>query len=93
MVNVCLKAGAYRELLERTEEQKKIIKHKKDILRLTQVLDVGKPMILQGTPKKDFEKIYAAIKEMSEREIKQVIGAILNKDQILDILQKCFLEN
>lgn len=35
----------------------------------------------------------AAITKMTDREIKQVIGATLAKNKILDVLQECFLEN
>lgn len=91
-VNVCLKARAYRELLERNDEAKKIAKHKKDILRLSQALDAMNPLPLVGPPRKDLEKILNAIAEMTGREIKQVIGTAFSKSQILDLLQKCFLE-
>lgn len=91
-VNVCMKARAYRELLERREESDKIAKHKKDVLRLTLAIDVNSYMVLDRTPKSDMKNIVAAISEMTEREIKQVIGAMMSKDQILDRLQRCFFE-
>ena len=55
-VNICLKARAFRELLERGEEKNKISKHKKDVLRLVQALS-GKKLPLSGKPKEDLDSI------------------------------------
>jgi hypothetical protein len=88
-VNICLKARAFRELQERGEEKNKISKHKKDVLRLVQALG-GKQLPLSGKPKEDFLKVVEAITEMPEKEIKQVIGDILSKKEILGILERSF---
>jgi hypothetical protein len=87
--NICLKARAYRELQECYEDSKKVRKHLKDVLRLTQALE-EKVFPLSGRPKEDFETIYTALGELSRKEVKQVVGDIITKDDALDILNKCF---
>lgn len=88
-VNICLKARAFRELQERGEEKSKINKHKNDVLRLVQALgDVNQS--LSGKPREDLLKIVEAIKEMQEKEVKQVIKDVLTKEQVLAVLAKFF---
>ena len=88
-VNICLKARAFRELQERGEEKNKISKHKKDVLRLVQALGDVKQS-LKGKPREDLLIVIEAIKEMEEKEIKQVIADFLTKAEILDILKQSF---
>lgn len=90
-VNVCMKARAFRELLDRNDDEDKINKHKKDVIRLAQAIDETRPFSIQGAPKKDVQKVIAAISEMDEREVKQVIGAVMSKERVLEILEGCFL--
>lgn len=87
--NICLKARAYRELKDRNEESKKVRKHLKDVLRLTQALK-EEPFPLGGQPKKDFEAIYKDLSDLSLKEVKQVIGDNLTKEEVLETLNKCF---
>ena len=88
-VNICLKARAFRELQERGEERNKISKHKKNVLRLAQALgDLKQP--LKGKPREDLLKVVEAIREMQEKEVKQVIGESLTKSEILEILTRSF---
>ncbi len=88
--NICLKARAFKELQERNEEPKKIRKHLKDVLRLTLALKKEK-FLLEGKPREDFEKVYAALEELEDKEVKQVIGDLLSKEDVLDILNKSVL--
>lgn len=89
-VNICLKARAFRELQDRGEDKKKISKHKKVVLRLAQVLGDDK-LALSGKPKEDLTAIIKAIEEMSEKDIKQVIGNTLTKIEILKEIKISFL--
>ncbi len=87
--NICLKSRAFRELEERGEEAKKVKKHLKDVLRLTPVLE-DKKFKISGQPKLDFEKMYQAISEISSKEMKQVVGDTISKDDALEILNNVF---
>ncbi len=87
--NICLKARAFRELKERDDDKKKILKHLKDVLRLAQVLkEESKP--LSGTPRADFDAVYEALEQLSAKEVKQVVGDVITKEDALDVLNKNF---
>ncbi len=88
--NICLKARAFRELKERNEEEKKINKHRNDVLRLAQILKTGEQLKLQGRPKQDFLQIFSAVEELEEKTIRQIVGSTLSKADILDVLKKAF---
>ena len=88
-VNICLKARAFRELQERGEEKNKVSKHKKDVLRLVQALGDVKQS-LKGKPREDLLKIVEAIKEMQEKEVRQIIGDSLTREEVLTVLDRVF---
>lgn len=88
--NICLKARAFRELKERNGEEKKINKHRNDVLRLAQILKTGEQLKLQGRPKQDFLQIFSAVEELEEKTIRQIVGSTLSKADILEVLKKAF---
>lgn len=87
--NICLKARAYRELKDRNEESKKVRKHLTDVLRLTPVL-VAKDFPLSGQPKEDFEAVYEALVNISEKDVNKITKNAISKEDALEILDKCF---
>ena len=88
--NICLKARAYRELQERQEEKKKIDKHRNDVVRLIPALTSDESLKLAGKPKEDVLNIISAVEVIDVLSIKQLIGNILVKDEVLKILKEKF---
>ncbi len=93
LANICLKARAYRELQDRHEEKKKIDKHRNDVVRLIPALTSDESLKIAGKPKEDVLKIISAIEEIDELSIKQLIGNILVKDEVLKILKEKFVHD
>lgn len=98
VANICLKAGAYSDLLKRSEnsdikvDKADIQKHLKDIWRLSMTL-TGKEVInLDGKPAHDLKISFSKLKTLTSQQFKQLMennpGA--NREAQLEILMKVF---
>jgi hypothetical protein len=92
LANICIKARAFRELNERNEEEKKIRKHRNDIVKLAQALKAGDNLKVSGTPLKDLISVLDEIEEkLLDEDIKKILGGgVLKKKEILDAIKAGF---
>lgn len=97
IANICLKARAHRELLDRkqagdkTAEEKTIQKHLKDIWRLGATLEGNETIKLTGMPARDIAAAIDKLNALPENQFKQVVSAAdTNMKLVMDNLKKVF---
>lgn len=89
VANICMKAKAYKELGQTPKDAKRQRKHLKDIIRLTQSLR-NDPVSLAPVPLADLKSAVEAIREIPNREVKQIDNVDISKDEVLDVLGEVF---
>lgn len=100
VANICLKARAYRELLDRQQsgdkaaEEKSIQKHLKDIWRLGATFTGDEVVTLAGAPAKDLKSALGKLEKLPEKQFAQVMENIpgAKMETIMAALKKVFLE-
>ena len=92
LANICIKARAFRELTDRKEEEKKIRKHRNDIVKLAQGLKPGDNLKITGIPLKDLTSVLQEIDEkVADDDVKKILGGgVLKKIDILNALRAGF---
>lgn len=97
--NICLKARAHRELLNRkdkgdgTVDERDIQKHLKDIWRLGIMLTGDEALVLSPTPKSDIDHAITKLEGLSEAQFKQVMKKTpsARQDEVMIVLKKVFI--
>jgi hypothetical protein len=89
---ICLKAKAFREIKARGEDHKKCVKHRNDIVRISQMLNGKVVFKLEGQAKDDFENVFAELSaDVDEKSIQQITdNKNLKKEDVLSILKVTF---
>ncbi len=98
LANICLKARAHKEILERrlagdtAADEKVAQKHLKDIWRIAVVLIGDESLSLKGRPRVDFDFAYQSLEKLSDSQFKQVMSGTptVNKHTLMANLKKIF---
>jgi hypothetical protein len=98
LANICLKAAAYRDLLERRQsgdsdiDQNDISKHLKDIWRLAVVLKGDESITISGKPQKDIDSAVRELNGLPEAQFRQVMSKYpgVDKGTLMSVLTKIF---
>lgn len=98
VANICLKARAHRELLDRKNggdtsvDERDIQKHLKDIWRLGIMLTGEEMQTLSKTPKSDVTSAIAKLEALPDTQFKQVMEKTpgTSKDEVMTVLKKVF---
>ncbi|HKY62837.1 MAG TPA: hypothetical protein VJR29_05395 [bacterium] len=97
-VNICLKAGAYRDLLARKQagepniDDKDIQKHLKDIWRLAVMLKGDETIVIHGKPQQAIHSVILELDDLPEERFGQVMKDYgVKKDALMDVLKQVFL--
>lgn len=98
VANICLKARAHRELLDRKNsgdssvDERDIQKHLKDIWRLSIVLTGEEAPILSKSPKSDVTSAIRKLEALPDSQFKHVMEKTpsIRKDEVMTVLKKVF---
>ncbi len=98
VANICLKARAHRELVDRKNggdssvDERDIQKHLKDIWRLSIVLTGEEAPILSKSPKSDVTSAIRKLETLPDSQFKQVMEKTpgIRKDDVMTVLRKVF---
>lgn len=98
VANICLKARAHRELLDRKNsgdtsiDERDIQKHLKDIWRLGILLTGGETPTLSKTPKSDVTSAIAKLEALPDAQFKKVMEKTpgTRKEDVMTVLKRVF---